>query len=105
MQESTISKLEDEDYSWSLLGITHQSTDMHNIMPFIKPFQSYCPDTILPSSSPDSGPGLAGERLEMHLEPAIQQSQEEVDHVQRGRHEIVIGNAAAVVKLLPHLIS
>ena len=104
MQESTVSKLEDEDYSWSLLG-THQSTDMHiNIMLFIKPFQSYCPDTTLPSPSPDSGPGLAGELLEMYQGP-IQQSQEEVDRVQRGRHEIIIGNAAAVVELLPRLIT
>lgn len=64
----------------------------------ILPFRSnYSANSPL-SSPPDSGPGLDSE-LEIHPAP-IQQSQEEAggEYSHRGRHEIVVGTATAVIE-------
>ena len=103
MQKSTTSNYKDDSPStppsWFLLGMLDQQTDV--LMPScIQPFQSHSgPDmTLLPLL--DYGwPVLAGDPGTK----VIPQSQEEVGRGRaRERHEIVLGNATAVIESLPH---
>ena len=100
------SRFEDDDHGNLQLGAHHptefglqHSYTLHNNMALsILPFRSNYSDKTPLSSPPDSGPGLDSE-LEIHPAP-IQQSQEEVggEYAHRGRHEIVLGAASALIE-------